>query len=92
MPDFIECFGLHRKGPLLFFFVNSLSSPLISDIDPKAIEVAADEFVGPIGNIEYKQLVEKLGSTRRNRVFSIFGINPPCREAEVVVAEAEEKK
>jgi hypothetical protein len=69
MPDFIECFGLHREGTLFFL----LSSPLISDVDPKAIEIAADEFVGPVGNVEYKQLVEKLGGTRRNRVFSFFG-------------------
>jgi len=45
-----------------------------------------------VGSVEYKQLVEKLGGTRRNRVFSFFGINPPHCEAEAVVAEAEEKK
>ena len=60
--------------------------------DPKAIEAAADEFVGPVGNVEYKQVVEKLGGTRWNRVFSFFIINPPRREAEAVMAEAEEKK
>jgi hypothetical protein len=65
---------------------------LIADVDLKAIEAATDEFVGPVGNVDYKQLVEKLGGTRRNRVFSFFGINPPRREAEAVVAEAEEKK
>ena len=69
-----------------------MSSPLIADVDPKAIEVAADEFVGPVGNVEYKQLVEQLGGTRRNRDFSFFGINPPHREAEAVVVEAKEKK
>ena len=73
-------------------FFNSLSSPLISDVDPKAIEAAADEFVDPVGSVEYKQLVEKLGGNRRNRVFSFFGITPPHREAEAVMAEAEEKK
>ena len=45
-----------------------------------------------MGSVEYKQLVEKLGGTRRNRVFSFFGITPPRREAEAVVVEAEEKK
>jgi hypothetical protein len=65
---------------------------LITDVDPKVIEVAADEFVGPMGNVEFKQLVEKLSGTRRNRVFSFFGINPPYREAEAVLAKAEEKK
>jgi len=69
-----------------------LSSPFIADIDPKAIEAAVDEFVGHVGSVEYKQLVEKLGGTRRNRVFSFFGINPPRREAEALVAEAKEKK
>ena len=73
-------------------FFSSLSSLLIADIDPKAIENAADEFVGPVGLVEYKQLVEKLGGVRRNGVFSFFGINPPRREAEAVIAEAEEKK
>jgi hypothetical protein len=65
---------------------------LIADIDSKAIEAAADEFVDPVGSVEYKQLVEKLGGTRRNWVFSFFGINPPRREAEAAMAEAEEKK
>jgi hypothetical protein len=65
---------------------------LFADIDLKANEAAADEFVGPIGSVEYKQLVEKLGGTRRNRVFSFFGINPPCCEAETAMVEAEEKK
>ena len=88
MPDFTECFGLRREGVLFFL----LSSPLISDVDPKAIEIAADEFVDPVGNVECKQLVEKLGGTRRNRVFSFFGIDPPRRNAEAVLAEAEEKK
>ena len=64
---------------------------MIADIDSKAIETAADEFIGLVGLVEYKQLVEKLG-TRRNRVFNFFGINPPRREAEVAIAEAEEKK
>jgi hypothetical protein len=65
---------------------------LIADIDPKAIEIAADEFVGPVGLVEYKQLVEKLGGTRRNWVFSFSRINPPRCEAEAAIAEAEEKK
>jgi len=39
---------------------------LTADIDPKAIEAVVDEFVGPMGSVEYKQLVEKLGGTRRN--------------------------
>ena len=69
-----------------------MASPLFADIDPKAIEAAADEFVGPVGSVEYKQLVEKLGGTRRNRVFSFFGINPPRHEAETAMVEAEEKK
>jgi hypothetical protein len=45
-----------------------------------------------VANVEYKQLVEKLGGTRKNRVFSFFGIVPPHREAEVLLAEAKEKK
>ena len=65
---------------------------MTADIDPKAIENAADEFVGPVGLVEYKQLVEKLGGVRRNRVFSFFGINPLRCEAEAAIAEAEEKK
>ena len=69
-----------------------MSSDLLSNVDPKAIEAATDKFVGPVGNVEYKQLMEKLGGTRRNRVFSFFGINPPRREAEALLAEAEEKK
>ena len=69
-----------------------MSSTLLSDVDPKAIKAAADEAVGTVANIEFKQLMEKLGGTRRNRVFRCFGINPPRREAEAVVAEAEEKK
>jgi len=69
-----------------------LSSLLTADIDPKAIETAADEFVGLVGLVEYKQLVEMLGGVRRNRVFSFFGINPLRREAEAAIAEAEEKK
>ena len=73
-------------------FFNPLSSSLIADIDPKAIEAAADEFVGPVGSVEYKQVVEKLGGTRRNQVFSFFGINPPSRKAEAAMAEVEEKK
>ena len=73
-------------------FFNLLSSTLLSDVDPKAIEAAAEEAVGPVGNVEFKQLMEKLGGTRRNRVFSFFGINPPRREAEALLAEAEEKK
>jgi hypothetical protein len=73
-------------------FFNLLSLTLLSDVDRKAIEAAADEAVGPVGNVEFKQLMEKLRGTRRNRVFSFFGINPPCREAEAVLAEAEEKK
>ena len=68
-----------------------MSSPLIADIDSKAIETTADEFISLVGLVEYKQLVEKLG-TRRNRVFSFFGINPPRREAEAVIVEAEEKR
>jgi hypothetical protein len=36
--------------------------------------------------------MEQLGGTQRNRVFSFFRINPPHREAEVVLAEAEETK
>ena len=68
-----------------------MSSPLIADIDSKAIETAADEFIGLVGLVEYKQLVEKLG-TRRNQVFSFFGFNPPRREAEAVIVEAEEKR
>ena len=73
-------------------FFNLLSSTLLTDVDPKAIEAATDKFVGPVGNVEYKQLMEKLGGTRRNRVFSFFGIDPPRRNAEAVLAEAEEKK
>ena len=69
-----------------------MSSLLTADIDPKAIETAADEFVGLVGLVEYKQLVEMLGGVRRTRVFSFFRINPPGREAEAVIAEAEEKK
>jgi len=65
---------------------------LTADIDPKAIENAADEFVSPVGLVEYKQLVEKLGGVKRNRVFNFFGINHPCREAEAAIAEAKEKK
>ena len=65
---------------------------MLLDIDPKAIEAVADEAVGPVGNVEYKQLMEKLGGTRRNRVFSFFGIKPPRREGEAVLAEAKEKK
>jgi len=42
--------------------------------------------------VEYKQVVEKLGGTRRNQVFSFFGINPPSRKAEAAMAEVEEKK
>ena len=91
MPDFTKCFTLRREGVCVCVFL-ILSSPLIADTNPKAIETAADEFVGPVGLVEYKQLVEKLGRTRRNRVFSFFGINPPRREAEAVIAEAEEKK
>ena len=74
------------------FFFDLLSSTLLTYVNPKAIEAAADEFVGPVGNVDYKQLMEKLGGTRRNRVFSFFGINPPRREAETVLAEDEEKK
>ena len=69
-----------------------LSSSLFADVDPKAIETTADEAVGPVGNVEFKQLVEKLGGTRKNRVFSFFGIVPPRSEEEALLAEAEEKK
>ena len=65
---------------------------MLSDVDPKAIEAAADEFIGPVGNVEYKQLTEKIGGIRRNRVFSFFGVDPPRCGAEAVLVEAEEKK
>ena len=54
---------------------------MLPDIDPKAIEAAADEVVGPVGNVEYKQFMEKLGGTRRNRVFSFFEIILPAAKA-----------
>ena len=69
-----------------------LPSPSLADVDPKVAETAADEAVGPVGNVEFKQLVEKLGGTRKNRVFSFFGIVPPRSEEEALLAEAEEKK
>ena len=65
---------------------------MFADVDPKVIETATDEAVGPMANVECKQLVDKLGGTRKNRVFSFFEIVPPRREAEVLLAEAEEKK
>jgi hypothetical protein len=43
-----------------------LSSPLFADVDPKVIETIGDEAVGPVANVEYKQLVEKLGGTQKN--------------------------
>ena len=45
-----------------------------------------------MGNVEFKHLVDKLGGTRKNRVFSFFGIVPPRREAEVLLVEAKEKR
>ena len=69
-----------------------MSSSLFADVDPKAIETTADEVVGPVGNVEFKQLVKKLGGTQKNRVFSFFEIVLPCREAGALLAEAEEKK
>ena len=39
---------------------------LFAYFDPKVIEASADEAVGPVGNVEYKQLVEKLGGTQKN--------------------------
>ena len=56
-----------------------LPSTLNADVYPKVAETAADEAVGPMGNVEFKQLVEKLGFPRKNRVFSFFGIVPPRR-------------
>ena len=75
---------------MVCFFLMSLG--LFADVDPKVIEASANEAVGPVGNVEYKQLVEKLGGTRKNQVFSSFGIVPPRREAEALLAEAQEKK
>ena len=66
--------------------------PLFADVDSKVIKTVADEAIGPVANVEYKQLVEKLGGTQKNRVFSFLEIVPPCREAEALLAEAEEKK
>ena len=63
-----------------------------ADVDPKVAKIAADKAIGPVGNVEFKHLVDKLGGTRKNRVFSFFGIVPPRREAEVLLAEAKEKK
>jgi hypothetical protein len=40
-----------------------MSLGLFVDVDPKVIEASADKAVGPVGNVEYKQLVEKLGGT-----------------------------
>ena len=65
---------------------------LFADVDPKATEAVADEAVGPVANVEFKQLMEKLGDTRRNRVFNFFRIDPPRREAEAMLEEAKEKK
>ena len=65
MPDFTACFGIGRDG--VFFL--PLPSTLLSDVDSKAIEAAADEAVGPVANVEFKLLMEKLSGTRRNRVF-----------------------
>ena len=73
-------------------FFKLLSSASFADVDPKAIEAAADEAIGPVANVEFKQLLEKLGGTRGNRVFSFFGIDPPSREAKVMLAEAEAKE
>ena len=75
-----------------FFFKICCLCVCFTDVDPKAIEAAADGFIGPVGNVEYKQLTEKLGGIRRNRVFSFFGVDPPRRGAEAVLVEAEEKK
>ena len=77
MSDFTACFSIGRDG---VFFLMSLG--LFADVDPKVIEASANEAVGPVGNVEFKQLVEKLGGTQKNRVFSFFGIVPPRREAE----------
>lgn len=63
-----------------------------ADVNPKVIETAADEAVGPMANVEYKRLVEKLGGTQKNQVFSFFEIVPPRREAKMLLAEAEERK
>ena len=75
MPDFMACFSIGRDG--MFFLL--LPSTLNADVYPKVAETAADEAVGPMGNVEFKQLVEKLGGTWKNRVFSFFGIVPPPR-------------
>ena len=73
-------------------FFKLLSSAIFADVDPKVIETTADEAVGPMANVEYKQLVEKLEGTRKNRVFSFFEIVLPCRKVEMLLAEAEERK
>ena len=75
MPDFMACFSIGRDS--MFFLL--LPSTLNADVYPKVAETAADEAVGPMGNVEFKQLVEKLGFPRKNRVFSFFGIVPPRR-------------
>ena len=61
MPDFTACFSIGHNGA---FFFKCLG--LFTYVDPKVIEASADEAVGPMGNVEYKQLVEKLGGTQKN--------------------------
>ena len=73
-------------------FFKLLSSAIFADVDPTVIETTTDEAVGPMANMEYKQLVEKLEGTRKNRVFSFFEIVLPRRKVEMLLAEAEERK
>ena len=68
MPDFRACFSIGRDGAFLFL---SLSFEIVvfdflCRCRPKVIETTADEAIGPVANVEYKQLVEKLGGTRKN--------------------------
>lgn len=42
--------------------------------------------------MEYKQINQKLGGTRTNRVYQFFGIVPPSRVATVKHKNAKEKK
>ena len=99
MPDFTACISIGRDGA--FFWVYSMLQywllwcvflGLFADVDLKVIGAVADEAVGPVANVQYKQLMEKFGGTQKNRVFSFFEIVLPCREAGALLAEAEEKK